>query len=314
MDAFRFIFTTDFGYSILRLTTPILLAALAALLTQRAGVTNLAIEGLMTFAALFGVIGSAYTGSAFLGVLSAMLASIIVSIVLAYFILELKTNLTLACISMNLLAAGATVFILFLVSGNRGVSSSLDSKSIPLITIPLIDKIPVLGPILSNQSLLTYIAFLLVILVNVLLFKMPLGLRLRAVGEMPDAASSVGISVKRYQYIALILSGALCGLAGAYMSMGNMSVFSRGMVAGRGYIAVAISNLGGQAPFGVMIASIFFAIFESLANNLQITSQIPIEIVQMIPYIMAIVLLSVSSLRQLRPIKHKKTKTKTKKA
>lgn len=297
MNIIKLVLTPAFAYSVLRVTTPILLASLGALMTEKAGLSNLAVEGIMLFGALFGVIGSAYSGSAFVGVLSAILISIIVSAVLAYFTLELKADMTLACIALNLLASGGTVFLLFIISGNRGMSSSLASKVVPQISLPLINKIPIVGEILSGHNLLTYMAFILVAVEHVMLYRMPIGLRVRSVGENSDAAASVGISVKKTQYTALILCGVMCGLAGAFMSMGYLQQFNRDMVAGRGYIALAACNVGGQTPLGTMFASLLFGLFDALSNNIQGIS-IPIEFIQTMPYIATMVFLALFSYRR----------------
>jgi len=300
------VITPGFVYAVIRVTTPILFATLAAMVTQRAGVTNIAIEGTMLFSALFGVLGSAFFGSAFVGVLFALAIALVISGVLAYFTLVLDSDNTLTCIAMNLLASGATIFLLFMITGDRGMSASLNSMVVPVWHIPIIRDIPILGDIVSGHFSLTYIAFLSVIVVHVLLFKMPLGLQIRSVGENPDAASSVGISVKKTRFIAFLICAVLAGLGGAFMSMGYLSMFTRDMVAGRGFIALAASNVGGQAPIGGMLAAMLFGFFDALANNMQLF-QIPSELVQTIPYIATIILLCVSSYRKMKGAKSKKS-------
>ncbi|MEG0371610.1 MAG: ABC transporter permease, partial [Clostridium sp.] len=186
-DILNLIFSTEFAYSVIRVTTPILFAALAALISNKAGVVNIGIEGIMLMAALVGVIGSALTQSAFLGVVSAMVAGAIMALILAYFALNLKTDIILGGIALNLFATGGTVFLLYVVSGDRGVSSSLASLTVPQITIPIINKIPVIGPILSGHNLLTYLSIVMVVIVSYFLYKTPTGLRIRAVGEASHA-------------------------------------------------------------------------------------------------------------------------------
>jgi len=301
------IINPGFVYAVIRVTTPILFATLAAMITQRAGVTNIAIEGTMLFAALFGVIGSAFFGSVIMGLVFAVLIALIISGVLAYFTLVLDADNTLTCIALNLLASGATIFILFMITGDRLMSASLSSLIVPVWNIPIIRNIPVLGEMISGHFSLTYIGFLMVAAVHILLFKMPLGLQIRSVGENPDAAASVGISVKKTRFIALMIGAVLAGLGGAFMSMGYMSMFTRDMVAGRGFIALAASNVGGQAPIGGMFAAMLFGFFDALANNLQLF-QVPSELVQTVPYVATIVLLCVSSYRKLKESKSKAAK------
>jgi len=296
-NLFNIIFSTSFGYAVLRVTTPILFATLGALISIKAGVVNISMEGTMLTAALTGVAVSAFTGSALAGLIAAVLAGMLLGLMLAYFALNLKTNIILAAIAINLMASGGTVFGLFIISGDRGISSSLTSRVLPRIEIPILHQIPVLGPIFSSHNVLTYVAFLSVVLVYVLLYKTPLGLRIRAVGENAHAADSVGISVIKTQYIALIMSGAFAGFGGAFMSMGYVSWFSTNMTAGRGFIALAAEALGMGKPFGVLLTSLLFGSADALANALQ-AFRIPSEFVQMVPYVVTIVGLVVYAQRR----------------
>jgi len=296
------IFSANFLFSILRLTTPILLAALAALITDRAGVMNIGLEGIMLCAALAGVVGSAYTHNAFIGLLVAMLIGTLLGVIMAYCALNLKTDIILTGIAINLFASGGTVFILYAICKDKGASTSLASLTLPAISIPLIKDIPFLGTVLSGHNFLTYVAFIAVFLIWVLLYKTPLGLRIRVVGENPNAAESVGINVKKTQYYVLMISGVLASLGGAYMSMGYMDKFARDMVAGRGFIALAAEALGTGTPLGVMFSSLIFGAADALASNLQVL-QVPVQFIQMIPYLLTIVGLIVYSVSKTRQIK-----------
>ncbi|MDF2672117.1 MAG: transporter permease [Clostridiales bacterium] len=296
------IFSTSFGYAVLRVMTPILFAALGAVISDRAGVTNIALEGTMLTSALAGVIISALTHSAWIGLVAAVIAGVLMSVLLAYFSLNLKADIILTGIALNLLAGGGTIFILFLVAHDKGISSSLKSEILPMVTLPLINKIPILGPILSGHNVLTYISILMVLLVFLLLYKTPLGLRIRAVGENADAADSVGVGVNRIRYIALMLSGALAGFGGAYMSMGYVSWFSTNMTAGRGFIALAAEAMGRGTPVGTFLTSLLFGFAGALSNNLQ-SLRIPSEFVQMIPYIATIIGLVIYSSRRTAKLK-----------
>lgn len=301
-NIFSTIFSASFLFSILRLTTPILLAALAALITDRAGVMNIGLEGIMLCSALAGVVGSAYTQNAFLGLLCAMLIGTLLGVIMAYCALNLKTDIILTGIAINLFASGGTVFILYSICKDKGMSTSLASLTLPSIDIPLIKDIPFLGTIFSGHNLLTYIAFLSVIVIWALLYKTPLGLRIRVVGENPNAAGSVGINVRKTQYYVLIISGILASLGGAYMSMGYMDKFARDMVAGRGFIALAAEALGTGTPLGVMGSSLIFGTADALASNLQVL-RVPVQFIQMIPYLLTIVGLIVYSISKSRQIK-----------
>ncbi|MDF2631820.1 MAG: transporter permease [Caproiciproducens sp.] len=301
-NIFSTIFSASFLFSILRLTTPILLAALAALITDRAGVMNIGLEGIMLCSALAGVVGSAYTQNAFLGLLVAMLTGTLLGVIMAYCALNLKTDIILTGIAINLFASGGTVFILYSICKDKGMSTSLASLTLPSIDIPLIKDIPFLGTIFSGHNFLTYIAFLSVIVIWALLYKTPLGLRIRVVGENPNAAESVGINVRKTQYYVLIISGILASLGGAYMSMGYMDKFARDMVAGRGFIALAAEALGTGTPLGVMGSSLIFGTADALASNLQVL-RVPVQFIQMIPYLLTIVGLIVYSISKSRQIK-----------
>lgn len=298
----QIIFSTSVGYAILRVMTPILFASLGAVISDRAGVTNISLEGTMLSSALAGVIVSALTHSPWIGLLGAVLTGVLMSLFLAYFSLNLKADIILTGIALNLLASGGTIFVLFLVAHDKGISSSLKSEVLPNITIPLINKIPVLGPILSGHNVLTYVSILMVIVVSLLLYRTPLGLRIRAVGENADAADSVGVSVKKIRYIALMLSGALAGFGGAYMSMGYVSWFSTNMTSGRGFIALAAEAMGRGTPLGTFFSSLLFGFAGALSITLQ-SLRIPAEFVQMIPYVTTIVGLVIYSSRQAAKLK-----------
>jgi simple sugar transport system permease protein len=293
------IFNAEFGYSVLRVTTPILFATLAALISDKAGVMNIALEGIMLISALSGVVFSALTGSASLGLLGAIVAGGLVGLFLAYCALELKTDIILSGIAINLMASGGTVFALFLIAGDKGISSSLASKVLPKLNIPGIASIPVIGTMLSGHNVLTYVALLSVIAVFIFLYRTPLGLRIRAVGENPGAAASVGIGVTRIQYLALTLSGMMAGFGGAYMSMGYVSWFSKNMTAGRGFIALAAEAMGGATPIGSLLTSLLFGFFDALSNTLQLM-KVPSEFVNMIPYAATVIGLVIYTVRRTR--------------
>lgn len=289
----------QFWFGVFRSMTPILLAALAAMVATRCGITNMAIEGTMTFSALFGVLGAHWFGNVFWGLLLAIIIGILITLFLAYFKLNMGADEVLVGIALNLLAAGATIFILYLVTGDKASSSSIPPKLLPFVHIPFIKDIPFIGQVISGQSIIVYLSFILVFLMNFLLFKTPLGLRIRSVGSNPHASESVGVFVNKTRYIAMFISGVLAGIAGAYMSMGYLSIFTRGMIAGRGFIGLAASNVGGVAPIGGMFAALLFGFFESLGNNLQSVSTLPAEFILMIPYITTIIAYTIFSYRRI---------------
>lgn len=284
----------DFFNAALRATTPILFATLASAVAVKAGIINMALEGIMLFSALFGVVFSSLFHSAWLGLFATMILGGFIGLFLAFFVLRLKTDEILAAIAINLIANGATVLLLLTVSGDRGVSSSI--KSIPLqrIAIPVIENIPFLGEVISNQNILTYISLIMVVIVHIFLYKTPLGLRIRAVGENKDAAESVGISSRKIQYIALMISGILASMGGFFLSGGYMTNFTTGMSAGRGFIALAASAMGGNTPIGGFLVSLLFGAAQALANILQLGAW-PHELIQMLPYVTTLVGLGIYS-------------------
>lgn len=298
------IFSEAFVFSIFRITTPILFAALAAVVADRAGVTNIGLEGIMMISALTGVIFSAWTQSAWIGLLCAILLGMLTALMIGFFALKLKTDIILAGIAVNMLGNGGTVFFMYLASGDRGYSANLASKVMPTVNIPVLQDIPVLGGILSGHNILTYLAFIFVALVWVLLYETPMGLQIRAVGESPNAADSVGVSVNRIKYIALGISGALAGMGGAFMSMGYMSSFNTNMTAGRGFIALAAEAMGRGEPIGTMLTSLLFGFADALANNMQ-SLGLPQELVAMTPYVFTVVGLAVYAASTLKKSRKK---------
>lgn len=299
-------FVVDFLFMWIRVATPILLASLGAVICEKSGVVNLGLNGIMLISALAGVLGSAFGGNLFWGIVAGVGSALIVSAIFAYFHLVLKANAVLCGTAINTMAGGLTVFVLQLATGEKGTSSSLKSAVFPTIHIPIIKDIPILGDILSGHNALTYFALLMVVLLSIFLYKMPMGLRIRAVGENPNAAASVGLNVIRIRFLSIILCGILVGLGGMYLSMGYLSMFTRDMVAGRGFIALAACAMGQATPVGSLISSGVFSFFDGLSNVLQML-RIPSEFIQMLPYIATIFGLTIYSIQKIR-LQKKKSK------
>lgn len=282
------IFKDAFWFAVIRSTTPILFATLGAVVASRAGAINIGIEGTMITGALMGVIFSAYTQNVWIGLLAAVLSGVLVSMLLGYFALKLKTNIVLTGIAINILAAGGTVFLLTELTGDKGISTSLNSLVLPNVNIPVVSSIPVIGSILSGHNVLTYVAIVCIVLMHILFNNMSLGLRIKAVGESPEAAESVGIDVFKIKFIALIISGIFAALGGAFLSMGYVSWFSSGMTAGRGFIALAARAIAGNTSLGSLFASLLFGFADTLSNYLQ-AFPIPVEFIHMTPYLVTII-------------------------
>ncbi len=280
--------TPEFFFTVIRVTTPILFAAMAAIICSKSGVINIALESIMLTAALTGVLASGFSQNIFIGMVGGILGGMFIAGALAYFSLYLKADIILVGIALNLMAVGGTVFVMFVFTGDRGSTNSIRSLQFPDVNIPLLQDIPVVGTALSGHNILTYLAILSVIGVWFFLSKTTYGLRLRSVGENPDAATSVGIDVRKVKLVALLISGFLGAFGGMYMSMAYLSVFSTNMVAGRGFISLAAASMGQANPFGTLLAASFFGLMESVSYQLQAIG-IPAQIVGMVPYVSVII-------------------------
>lgn len=306
------ILKADFLFSIIRITAPILFAALGAVVAEKAGVVNIGLEGIMSISALFGVLFSYWTQSWLIGVLGALVIGVLLGLLIGFFALKLKTDIILAGIAVNMIGAGGTIFLLYMFTGMRGNTGALVSQNIliPTIDIPLIKSIPILGETLSGHALLTYVAFLFVFLISVLLYKTSLGMNIRAVGENEHAAESVGISVLRVKYIAISISGALAGLGGAFMSMYYSQGWNSGMIAGRGFIALAAQAMGRGEPVGTMLSSLLFGFAQALRTKVSGLQGVSSYLVSLIPYVFTIVglvLYAISTMKKVR--KNRPTQT-----
>ena len=278
-----YIFSTEFIIAILRMSTPLILCSMGVLLVRNSGVVCIAFESMMLAAALGGVLGSAYYRSLLVGLLCGIALSVLFAMLFGFFVLVLKANNMLVSLALNTLGSGGTVFILFAFTGDRGSSTSIQSLQFPTVNIPVIQDIPILGNILSGHNILTYVALVSVPVVYLILMKSPLGLRIRAVGENKNAAESLGTSAMKTQFVALFIAGIFAGLAGMYMSMAYVSAFTRDMIAGRGFIAIAAQNLGGFMPIPTLIWSLVFGASNAIANAFQAINMPP-EFLQMFPY------------------------------
>jgi len=292
------VFNASYIASAIRLTTPILLAALGAIFTDRAGIMNLNLEGTMLAAALGAVLGSYYTGTnVWVGLLVGVLTGAGISAIFAYVGIYLKANMVLAATALNMTVSGFTIYLLYNLSGEKGTSVSFASGKLPQVQIPVIKDIPVLGEIVSGHGLLTYVCVIAIFVASFILFKTAIGLRIRAVGESPEAAESVGINVKVIQFWAVVICGTFAALGGVHLSMSYLSWFQRDMTAGRGYMALAAMTLGNSTPIGTMIATFLFGMAEALANLLQ-ALKFPPQFVLCLPYVVTLLGLIILSIRK----------------
>jgi simple sugar transport system permease protein len=279
----------------IRIAMPIMIAAMGFVFSERAGLVNIGAEGIMLIGALAGVIGSLYSGSAWVGLLAAMAAGMLIAALFACLTVSLYANQIVVGAGINILAIGLTTTLNRVIFTMNTLRPKIDSfKDIPLPGF--IEKIPLIGPALNNifsQTVLVYIAFLLIPLAHFVMFKTQTGLNIRAVGEHPEACDTVGINVYRFRYGAALFSGAMGGVAGAYVSLGLLSGFSEQMIAGRGFIALAAVAFGRYSPRGIMLASLLFGAGMALENRLQLLGTgIPFQLFLMIPYILTILALA----------------------
>lgn len=249
----------------LRAATPLTLAALGGIMSERAGVVNIGLEGMLLMGAFFGFLGADKLGSWWWGVLCGMLAGASLALVHAFVSIHLRADQIVSGTAVNFLALGITGYLFIDVYANQGTS---DVDYTPEITIPGLSDLGFIGDAIGTMNVLIWVALLLVLLVHVYLFRTSLGLRHRSVGEHPKAADTLGISVYGVRYIAVILSGVLAGLGGAYLSNGITHSFNEGMSNGRGFIALAAVIIGKWRPFGAFLACMLFGFTEALALRL----------------------------------------------
>lgn len=269
----------------LLLSTPLVFGALGGVLCERAGVINIAIEGQLLAGAFLSAVVASVTGNLWLGLAMAPVAGLLVSVVLAVFAIRYVVDQIIVGVVLNVLVIGLTGFFY-----SRVLSPQADTFNQPgtfrPIAIPLLSDIPVLGPVLFEQSIIVYLMYVAVIAVHVALFKTRWGLRVRAVGEHPTAADTVGIKVNRIRVQNVLLGGFVAGLGGAFFTLGSVGAFGREMTAGQGYIALAAMIFGRWSPTGALAAALLFG----FANNLQgvlgiIGTPIPSEFMLMAPYL-----------------------------
>jgi ABC-type uncharacterized transport system permease subunit len=280
----------DLLAAMLRVATPILLVAIGAAITLKAGIFNVATEGLMLVAAFLSVVLSTLTGSLLTGLLLTIVLTILLALVYGMVTVTLRADPIIAGLGVNMFAAGITSWLLQSVLNSPGGFSSPETLILPGLDVAAFSNIPVLAAIFNSQNVITYSSWILALLAYLFVHRSRYGLQLRATGEHPVAATTVGISPVRWQYLSLILCGFFCALGGMALSMGSIHLFTKGMTAGRGFISFAAASFAvGDIP-GTVFISFLFALFSSLTIRL-VGLGIPTRIVQMIPYLVTLVAL-----------------------
>lgn len=298
----QFLLTID---ATLRVSTPLILCAMAGIFSEKSGIIDISLEGKMLMAAFTAAALASITGSIWAGLMGAVLVSVLLSMVHGVASITLAGNQVISGLAINILASGFTVTIGYAIFKQGGQTPQLDSTSrFRPISLPFADElgqIPVLGQIykevISGHNLLVWVALLAVVITAVVLGRTRFGLRLRAVGEKPEAVDCAGISVDLMRYKALIIAGVLCGIAGAYLSTAHGGGFVREMTAGKGYIALAAMIFGKWQPRGALLACLLFGFLEAVASRLQgvefpLIGEAPVNLILAMPYLMTVILLA----------------------
>lgn len=275
--------------STLRTLPPVLMAALGCTISSRVGILNMGLEGMMLSGSFVAVITSFYTGSPYLALFAAGLAGAVFGLIFAVFNIRFKANNIVTSVAINLLASGLTVYFLTVLFGVRGAFSSPDIIRLPNLNIPLLSDIPILGAF-SGHSAMVYISLLMVVLGQYVMYHTPLGLRIRATGSHDMAVTTAGVNTTSIRYMALVVSGFLCGLGGAHLSIGHLSMFTENMTSGRGFIGMAASIFGKHTPIGSLLGSALFSFADTATMGIQ-TAGFPPLLIQIVPYLVTIITL-----------------------
>src|SRR5512143_3361702 len=280
---------------------PIALAALCGVISERAGVINIAIEGIMLIAALTAVVSATLAHSLIVGLVVAILTGALVAALHAFLVIRFRVDQIVSGVAINIFGTGITSFI-----SSRYLESNIDllnnSGTFSVVSIPLLSRIPILAPIIFQNSPIVYVTLILVIALHILLFYTPWGLRTRAVGEHPRAADTLGINVFMMRYVNVIIGGMIAGLGGAYFTIGSVGRFDQNMTAGNGFIGLAAMIFGKWTPIGAFLSSLLFGFADSLQVKMQILRVgIPSEFLAMAPYIVTMIVLTGSVGRAMPP-------------
>ena len=274
--------------------TPFLLAATGGLYTELAGMLNIALEGLMLIGAFCGVVFAGLTGSLALGVILGIASSLLAALLFGLITLNLKANVFIAGLATNLLASGLTVVLAFQLFKNKGVVR-FELGRLPVLDIPALRRIPLLGDLLIGHNVLVYLSWVIVLASVVLIYRTPFGLRLRGTGLSASTIASLGLRPQAYQLAGILISGFTCGLAGAVLTL-NLAAFVPNITSGRGWIALVAIYLGNKTPVGIVVASFVFGLAEAFSNYAQGAIRVPADFILAFPYaitVLAMILYSI---------------------
>jgi len=266
--------------------TPFLLAATGGLYTELAGMLNIALEGLMLVGAFFAVVFAGLTGSLALGVALGIASSMLAALLFGLVTLKLKANVFIAGLATNLLASGLTVVLAFQLFKNKGVVR-FELGSLPVLSVPALQGVPLLGGLLLGHNLLVYVSWAIVLASVVVIYRTPFGLRLRGTGLNAPTVASLGLRPQAYQLAGILISGFTCGLAGAWMTL-NLAAFVPNITSGRGWIALVAIYLGNKTPVGIVVASFVFGLSEAFSNYAQGALKVPADFILAFPYFITV--------------------------
>jgi general nucleoside transport system permease protein len=273
--------------AMLRWATPLLFAALGGVISERSGVINIGLEGMMLMGAFWGIWGADVTGSWVLGLLIGLLSGVLLALIHAVWSITFRADQIVAGFSMNFLALGITGFSYVSIYGTQGTPDTIARA--PDVTLPGIESIPFFGDVIGTMNILVWLGLVTVALLWLYLFRTPGGLRLRSVGENPLAAETAGLSPVRIRYRAVAASGALAAIGGAYLSIGFVGSFGENMTDGRGYIALAVMICGRWMPQGALVFALLFGFFSALAQRLPAFSESAATLFQALPYVITLI-------------------------
>lgn len=275
---------------IVRLAIPIALTAVGATFSERSGVINIGLEGMMLVGAFSAVAGTHLLGNPWLGILMAIISGILIGVLFSVLSIKYRANQVVCGVGINILALGLTTVMIKVIWGKEGISGQI--PPLPDFTVPLLDRLPLVGGLFQEQSIYFFILIGVTVFSWILMYRTKIGLRLRAIGDYPLAAATAGIPIQRYRYGFVLLSSVLASLGGSYLSLEQTHVFVNDMVAGRGFMALAANIFGGWNPIGSVLASLIFAFAQAVRFNMN-NFGIPNQFIQMVPYIFTLLVLVV---------------------
>jgi simple sugar transport system permease protein len=296
MEVLERLFNVSLVVATLRTTTPILLVALGGSFTTKAGIFNIGLEGQMLVGAFFAVIGTIVSHSPWIGMLCGVLAALVLAYVFALLVVTFRANEVVVGLALNILASGVTISLLKAIFGTRGSIFGHGLVGLPAVRLPFAKELGAIGQMISGYTPLVYAAVLFVPVLIVFYRQTPLGLHIRVVGEKPEAAEALGISITRIRYAASLICGVLAGLAGAHLSLGYTTMFTENMSAGRGFMAVAILIFSNGDPVKILFGCLLFGFSDALSLRLQ-TFGISSYLVLSVPYLVALTALFALSYR-----------------